>query len=104
LTYFLLTGEIESSRVPAYLLVKNTEGLSIMTAWAAGKFSADNISQFVKKSGIEEKIAHRKLIIPGYVDFESTGLEEELEGWEILIGPREASHLPTYLKNWGAGK
>ncbi|MFA5451748.1 MAG: acetyl-CoA decarbonylase/synthase complex subunit gamma [Dehalococcoidales bacterium] len=104
LTYFLLTGEIESSRVPAYLLVKNTEGLSIMTAWAAGKFSADNISQFVKKSGIEEKIAHRKLIIPGYVDFESAGLEEELEGWEILIGPREASHLPTYLKNWGAGK
>ncbi|MFA6771467.1 MAG: acetyl-CoA decarbonylase/synthase complex subunit gamma [Dehalococcoidales bacterium] len=101
LTYFLLTGEIESSRVPSYLLVKDTEGLSIMTAWAAGKFSADNISQFIKKCGIEDKITHRKLIIPGYVDFESAGLEEELEGWEILIGPREAAHLPAYLKNWG---
>jgi acetyl-CoA decarbonylase/synthase complex subunit gamma len=101
LTYFLLTGEIESSRVPAYLLVKDTEGLSIMTAWAAGKFSADNICEFIKKCGIEEKINHRKLIIPGYVDFESSGIEEELEGWEVLIGPRESAHLPAYLKNWG---
>jgi len=100
LTYFLLTGEIETSRVPSYLLVKDTEGLSIMTAWAAGKFSADNISEFVKKCGIEEKVAHRKLIIPGYVGFESSGLGCELEEWEILIGPREAAHLPAYLKNW----
>jgi acetyl-CoA decarbonylase/synthase complex subunit gamma len=102
LTYFLLTGEIESSRVPSYLLVKDTEGLSIMTAWAAGKFSADNIARFIKKCGIEEKISHRKLIIPGYVNFESSGLEEELDGWEILIGPREAAHLPGYLKKWEA--
>ncbi len=100
LTYFIVSGEIENSRVPAYLMVKDTEGLSIMTAWAAGKFSADNIAQFVKKSNIAEKINHKKMIIPGYIAAESGGLEEELEGWEIHIGPREAAHLPAFLKNW----
>jgi len=100
LTYFIVSGEIENSKVPSYLLVMDTEGLSVMTAWAAGKFVADLIAQFVKKSGIESKIKHRKLIIPGYSASESGGIEEELPGWEILVGPREGSHIPAYLKNW----
>ncbi|MBI2328561.1 MAG: acetyl-CoA decarbonylase/synthase complex subunit gamma [Chloroflexi bacterium] len=100
LTYFIVSGEIESSKVPSYLLIMDTEGLSVMTAWAAGKFVADAIAPFVKKSGIEAKIKHRKLIIPGYVAVESGGLEEELAGWEVLIGPREAAHIPAYLKTW----
>ncbi len=99
LTYFIVSGEIENSRVPTWLLVKDTEGLSVMTAWAAGKFSADIIAPFVKKSGIEDKVKHRKLIIPGYIASESGGLEEELTGWKILVGPREAAHIPAYLKN-----
>jgi len=73
-----------------------------MTAWAAGKFVADLIAPFVKKSGIEDKIKHRKLVIPGHAAAESGGLEEELSGWEILIGPREGSHIPAYLKTWKA--
>ncbi len=100
LTYFIVSGEIENSKVPSWLLVKDTEGLSVMTAWAAGKFSADIIAPFVKKSGIENKVKHRKLIIPGYIAAESGGLEEELPGWEILVGPREAAHIPAYLKGW----
>ena len=100
LTYFIVSGEIENSRVPSYLIVKDTEGLSVMTAWAAGKFGADNIAALVKKSGIESKIRHRKLIIPGYIASESGGLEEELPGWEIMVGPREGAHIPSYLKNW----
>ncbi|OGO24043.1 MAG: acetyl-CoA decarbonylase/synthase complex subunit gamma [Chloroflexi bacterium RBG_16_51_9] len=100
LTYFIVSGEIESSKVPAYLLVMDTEGLSVMTAWAAGKFVADAIGPFVKKSGIADKIKHKKLIIPGYAASESGGLEEELSGWEILIGPREGSLIPAYLKTW----
>jgi acetyl-CoA decarbonylase/synthase, CODH/ACS complex subunit gamma len=100
LTYFIVSGEIENSKVPSYLLVKDTEGLSVMTAWAAGKFVADVIAPFVKKCGITDKIKHRTLIIPGYAASESGGLEEELPGWKIEVGPREAAHIPAYLKNW----
>jgi acetyl-CoA decarbonylase/synthase complex subunit gamma len=100
LTYFIVSGEIEGSKVPSYLLVMDTEGLSVMTAWAAGKFVADLMAAFVKKSGIEAKIGHRKLIIPGYSASESGGLEEELPGWEIMVGPREGAHIPAFLKSW----
>ncbi|OGO21114.1 MAG: acetyl-CoA decarbonylase/synthase complex subunit gamma, partial [Chloroflexi bacterium RBG_16_50_9] len=100
LTYFIVSGEIENSKVPSYLYVKDTEGLSVMTAWAAGKFSADIIGPAVKKSGVDSKIKHRKIIIPGYIAAESGGLEEELSGWEILVGPRDAANLPAYLKAW----
>ena len=100
LTYFIVSAEIENSRVPSYLLVKSTGGLSVVTAWAAGKFVADTIAPFVKKSGIEEQIKHRKLIIPGLVAAESGSLEEELPGWEVLVGPREAVNIPAYLKQW----
>lgn len=102
LTYFIVSGEMENSRVPSYLLVKDTEGLSVMTAWAAGKFGADIIAPFVKKCGIADEIKHRKLIIPGYIAIESGGLEEELPGWEIMVGPREGAHIPAYLKTWKA--
>jgi len=100
LTYFIVSGEIETSKVPSYLLVMDTEGLSVMTAWAAGKFVADLIGPFVRKSGIEDKVKHRKLIIPGHAAAESGGLEEELPGWEIMVGPREGAHIPAYLKEW----
>ena len=102
LTYFIVSSEIENSRVPGYLLVKDTEGLSVMTAWAAGKFGADNIASLVKKSGIADRIKHRNLIIPGYIAAESGALEEDLPGWRISVGPREGAHIPPYLKNWQA--
>jgi len=102
LTYFIVSGEIEASRVPSYLLVKDTEGLSVMTAWAAGKFVSDAIAPFVKKCGIADKVKHRKLIIPGYAAPESGGLEEELGDWEVQVGPREGSHIPAFLKTWKA--
>jgi acetyl-CoA decarbonylase/synthase complex subunit gamma len=100
LTYFIVSGEIENSRIPSWLLVLDTEGLSVLTAWAAGKFSADQIALFLKKSGILDKVKHRKLIIPGYVAGISGELEEELPDWEIQIGPREGIHIPAYLKSW----
>jgi len=100
LTYFIVSGEIENSKVPSYLYVKDTEGLSVMTSWAAGKFSADIIGPAILKSGVADKIKHHKLIIPGYIAAESGGLEEEMAGWEIMVGPRDASHLTPYLKAW----
>ncbi|MGD0230697.1 MAG: acetyl-CoA decarbonylase/synthase complex subunit gamma [Syntrophorhabdales bacterium] len=98
LTYFIVTGEIENSRVPTWLCVMDTEGLSVMTAWAAGKFVADTVGPFIKKSGIAEKVNHKKLIIPGYAAGILGDLEEELPGWEITVGPREAAHIPAFLK------
>ncbi|MFA6223977.1 MAG: acetyl-CoA decarbonylase/synthase complex subunit gamma [Desulfomonilaceae bacterium] len=98
LTYFIVSGEIESSRVPAWLLVLNTDGLSVLTAWAAGKFVGDIIGPFVKKCGIEEKSKLKKLIIPGAAAIISGDLEEELSDWEIAIGPREGAHIPAYLR------
>lgn len=100
LTYFIVSGEIESSKVPAYLLVMSTDGLSVMTAWAAGTFVGDNIASFIKKSGITDKVKHRKLIIPGYIAIESGGIEDDLKDWEVQVGPREAAHIPAYLKMW----
>ncbi|MBN2058796.1 MAG: acetyl-CoA decarbonylase/synthase complex subunit gamma [Deltaproteobacteria bacterium] len=101
LTYFIVCGEIEGSRVPSWLLIMDTEGLSVMTAWAAGKFSGDMVGGFVKKCGIAEKVGHKKIIIPGYAASISGEMEEELPGWEIMIGPRDASLIPKYLRdNW----
>jgi acetyl-CoA decarbonylase/synthase complex subunit gamma len=98
LTYFIVSGEVESSRVPSWLLVLNTDGLSVLTAWAAGKFVGDLIGPFVKKCGIEDKSKLKKLVIPGAAAIISGDLEEELPNWEILIGPREGAHIPAYLR------
>jgi acetyl-CoA decarbonylase/synthase complex subunit gamma len=99
LTYFIVSGEIEASRVPSWLLVMDTEGLSVLTAWAAGKFVGDAIGGFIKKSGITEKVKHRRVIIPGAVAAVSGDLEEELgKDWEVKIGPREAAHITSFLK------
>jgi len=102
LTYFIVSGEIETSRVPAWLIVVDTEGLSVLTAWAAGKFVGDVVGMAIKKCGIMDKISHKKVIIPGYAAAISGDLEEELGDWEVLIGPRESAHIPAYLKEWKA--
>ncbi len=98
LTYFIVSGEVEASKVPAWLLVKDSEGLSVLTAWAAGKFGGDDVGIFVKKCGIMDKVKHTELIIPGYAAAIAGDVEEELPGWTITVGPREAAHLPAFLK------
>jgi acetyl-CoA decarbonylase/synthase complex subunit gamma len=104
LTYFIVASEIEGSKVPSWLCVKDTEGLGVLTGWAAGKFSGDSIGPFIKKSGIEDRVKHRRLVIPGKVARIRGELEESLPGWEIIVGPREASEIPAYLpglvKKW----
>jgi acetyl-CoA decarbonylase/synthase complex subunit gamma len=98
LTYFIVSGECEASKVPCWLLIKDSEGLSVLTAWAAGKFGGDDVGMFVKKSGIMDKVKHTELIIPGYAAAIAGDVEEELPGWTITVGPREAAHLPAFLK------
>jgi len=98
LTYFIVSGEVENSKVPSYLAVMDCEGLSVLTAWAAGKFTAARIAEFIKESGIENNVAHRELVIPGYVAILSGAIEDKLEGWKVTVGPREANGLPAFLK------
>jgi len=98
LTYFIVSGEIENSKVPSRLAVMDSEGLSVLTAWAAGKFTASKIAQFITESGIEKEIAQKELIIPGYVAILSGSIEEKLPGWKITVGPREANAIPAFLK------
>lgn len=100
ITYFSVANEVDGSGMPGWLLVADAEGMSVLTAWAAGKFDAEKIARTVKTTGIEEKINHRKLIIPGAVAVLMGEVEEELPGWQILVGPREAVDLPGYLKLW----
>lgn len=99
LTYFLVASEIENSKVPAWLLVKDAGGLGILTAWAAGKFSGDTIAPFIRKCGIENNVSHRRLIIPGRVARIRGELKEALADWEIIVGPGEANEIPGYLPN-----
>ncbi len=98
LTYFIVSGEIESSKIPSWLLVKDTEGLSVLTAWAAGKFSGDEVGMFVKKCGIADKVKHREIIIPGYAAAIVGEMEDELPDWKVIVGPREAAHIPSFLR------
>lgn len=99
LTYFIVSGEVESSKVDSWLGVVDSEGQSVLTAWAAGKFVPDIIAKFINTSGIADKVTQRKLTIPGYVAQISGELDEELPDWEILVGPREAGDIPMYLRN-----
>ena len=98
ITYFAIANEVESSGRPGWLLVADAEGMSVLTAWAAGKFDAERIAKDVKAFNVEEKISHKKIIIPGHVSVLSGELEEELAGWEIMVGPREAVEINNYLK------
>ena len=102
LTYFIVSGEIEASKTPSWLLVKEAEGLGVLTAWAAGKFNGDSIAPFVRKSGVEEKAKTRTLVIPGKVARIKGELEEALPGWEIVVGPREASDITGFLPGFAA--
>ncbi len=98
LTYFLVSGEIENSGVPSHLAIVECEGMSVLTAWAAGKFSGAKIGAFIKSSGIESQVSTRRIVIPGYVAQISGELEEALPGWEVVVGPQEAADLGPFLK------
>ncbi len=99
ITYFTVAGEVESSKVPSYIICADAEGMSVLTAWAAEKFTAEQIAGMLKKCGIEDIVSHRTLTIPGYVAVLS-GKLAEVSGWKISVGPREASGIVNYLRSW----
>jgi acetyl-CoA decarbonylase/synthase complex subunit gamma len=100
LSYFVINGELERSGVPVNLVVCDAGGYSVLTSWAAGKFSAGTISKFFKEAGIEDKVKSRNLLIPGKVAVLKGELEENLSGWKILVGPNEAVGVVKWLKDF----
>ena len=100
LTYFIVSGEIENSGISAWLVVPECEGMSVLTAWAAGKFSAGTISKFIKEINLEAQINTRRIVIPGYVSQISGELEDSLPGWQVMVGPEEASDLEGFIKSY----
>ncbi len=98
ITYFSISNEVEGAGLPAWLLVADAEGMSVLTAWAAGKFDADRIAKAVKTTGVEGKISNKRLVLPGAVAVLMGEVEEALAGWKIEVGPREAVDVPAFLK------
>ncbi len=97
LTYFTVVNEIEASRVPAWVVVVDTEGQSVLTAYSSENLNAEVAAEAIKEVGLEEKVNHRDVIIPGYIAVMSGALEEE-SGWNVTVGPREATAIPTFMR------
>ncbi|MFP3974837.1 MAG: acetyl-CoA decarbonylase/synthase complex subunit gamma [Dehalococcoidia bacterium] len=98
LSYFAISGEVEATGRPAWIMVVDTEGLSVLTAWSAGKFDADGIAAHIKQYDAGDKINHNSLILPGGVAILKGETEENLPDWKILVGPREAAGIGGYFK------
>ncbi|MBM3251285.1 MAG: acetyl-CoA decarbonylase/synthase complex subunit gamma [Candidatus Omnitrophica bacterium] len=98
LTYYTVLSEVESSKIPSYILAVDTEGMSVLTAWAAEKFTAESISKTLEKQKAKEVVNHNQIVIPGYVAAMSGDLEEQ-SGWKVLVGPREAAGITNFLKS-----
>jgi acetyl-CoA decarbonylase/synthase complex subunit gamma len=98
ITYFSVANEVEGSGLPAWLVVCDAEGMSVLTAWAAGKFDAERIAKTIKGFNVADKVSKKRVVIPGHVAVLSGELEAELPDWEIRVGPREAVDLPAFMK------
>ncbi|MCJ7711339.1 MAG: acetyl-CoA decarbonylase/synthase complex subunit gamma, partial [Chloroflexi bacterium] len=98
LTYFTVEADVEASRTAAWALIVDTEGQSVLTAWAADKFTAETIAKALAASDLADRVDHRKAVLPGGVATLS-GKLEELSGWEILVGPRESAGMTMFMRN-----
>ncbi|MEP7133398.1 MAG: acetyl-CoA decarbonylase/synthase complex subunit gamma [Chloroflexota bacterium] len=98
ITYFAVANEVEGSGLPAWLVVTDAEGMSVLTAWAAGKFDAERIAKAIKGFDVASKVSRKRIVLPGHVAVLSGEVEEELPGWEVRVGPREAVDLPAFMK------
>jgi acetyl-CoA decarbonylase/synthase complex subunit gamma len=101
LTYFVVSGELERSGVPCNLLISDAGGYSVLTSWAAGKFSAGTIAKYITEQ-VEPKIKNRTLVLPGKVAVLKGELQDKLPGWNIVVGPNEAVALVKFAKELAA--
>ena len=99
LTYFLVSGELERSKVPVNLLITDASGMSVLTAWAAGKFSSSSIKKFFDEFDVNNKIKSRALIIPGKVAVMKGEIQDKLPDWSVIVGTTEAVQLVKFLRD-----
>lgn len=99
LTYFAVLSEVESSSFPTYIVITPSDGMSVLTAWSADKFTPEMAAKMIKESDILQKVKNKKIIIPGLLSHMKEELEEAIVGWDILVGPNEAYQLPDFVKN-----
>lgn len=104
LTYFIVSGEVERSKIPSWMLIPDAGGYSVLTAWASGKFSGKSIAKAVKDFAVEEKLKTREIVIPGKVAVLKADIEDELPGWKVVVGPDEAALLPKFLRDYADKK
>lgn len=102
LTYFIVSGDVERSKVPVWLAIPDAGGYSVLTAWSAGKFGGNSIANFIKESNVGEMTKNRDLIIPGKVAVLKGDIEDCLPGWNVVIGTEESMELPKFLKEYKA--
>ena len=100
LTYFAVVSEIEASGTPAYLLVTPSDGMSVLTAWSASKFTGEIIAKAVKDNNVSEVLKHREMVIPGFVSSMKEEIEEELPDWSVVTGPNDAIEIVDFLKGY----
>lgn len=100
LTYFVVSGELERSGVPVNMIITDAGGYSVLTAWAAGKLSASSIAKYIQENGLEEKLHNKTLILPGKVAVLKGEVEQKLPGWNIVVGPNEATDLVRFMKEF----
>ena len=99
LTYFAVANELESLPFGSYLVVTPSDGMSVLTAWSADKFTADIAAKTVKKFNLEEKVNRKAIIIPGLLSHMKEELEQALVGWDIIVGTIEACEIPDFIKS-----
>jgi acetyl-CoA decarbonylase/synthase complex subunit gamma len=97
LTYFAVEGEVIASKIPGYIVAVDTDGTSVLTSWASGKFVPETITEFIEKVDAVSKVSHKTLVIPGYVAIISGKLKEK-SGWDVVVGPQEAAGIPMFAK------
>jgi len=101
LTYYTVLGEVEASKIPAYILAIDTEGQSVLTAYSSEKLNAEDAAKTIKQVGLENMVNHKNIVIPGFVAVMSGALEAE-SGWNVTVGPREATSIPVFLRKYAA--
>jgi acetyl-CoA decarbonylase/synthase complex subunit gamma len=100
LTYFSVAGEVERSKVPAYICVVETEGLGVLNAYAGDKISAEKVVKTIQEQKVAEKVKHRKLIIPGLLPIFRAEIEDTSEWKQVIIGPETSREIPAFLTKW----